>query len=83
MEDALKANYEEGFEDGEEKGEEKEKSVQVIQQVCRKLQKGKKAAVITEELEEEYERAERICAAAERCGLEADLEQIYAVFAET
>lgn len=75
MEDALRVNYEEGLEDGEEKG----KVLQLIQLVCRKLQKGKAMAVIAEELEEELEPIERICAAVEQCGLDADIENIYNV----
>lgn len=49
MEDALEVRYEEGFEDGMEKGE----LVKLIQQVCRKLQKGKTSEAITSELEED------------------------------
>ena len=47
MDDALKSNYEEGVEDGVDIGRE----VSLIQLVCRKLQKGKSAEVIAEELE--------------------------------
>ncbi|MCM1542088.1 MAG: hypothetical protein NC121_12635 [Blautia sp.] len=75
MEDALKANYEEGFEDGEEKG----KMLQLIQLVCRKIQKGKDAAVIAEELEEDIEPIRQICAVVEQCGLNAGIEKIYSV----
>lgn len=78
MEDALKANYEEGFEDGFEDGEEKGKILQLIRQVCSKLKKGETVDVIAEELEEEQNLIEKICAAAEGCGSEADSEQIFA-----
>lgn len=76
MEDALKANYEEGFEDGEEKGqkegekrgEKRGRALQLIQLVCRKLQKGKTAEVIAEELEAELDQIKQICDAAGQCG---------------
>ena len=77
MEDALRENYEEGFEDGEEEGKEEGKVLLLIQLVCRKLRKGKAAAVIAEELEEELETIEQICAVAEQCGLNEEPEKMY------
>lgn len=77
MEDALKANYEEGFEDGEEKGQKEGRALQLIQLVCRKLQKGKTAEVIAEELETELGQIKQICDAAEQCGVNAAPEIVY------
>lgn len=81
MEDALRENYEEGFEDGAEEGKkegkEEGKVLLLIQLVCRKLRKGKTAAVIAEELEEELETIEQICDVAEQCGLNEESEKMY------
>lgn len=77
MDDALEVRYEEGFEDGEEKGQ----ALVLIRQVCRKLQKGKTPQEIAEELEEEQELIDKICAAVEQCGVDSDIEDIYAVYA--
>lgn len=81
MEDALEVQYEEGFEAGVESGLEtgtqKGKVQMLIQQVCRKLKKGKSPAVIAEELEEEIVLVGRICAVVKQCGVDADLEHIY------
>lgn len=73
MEDALEVRYEEGFEDGEQKG----RMLNLIQLVCRKLQKGKSAEVIAEELEEDRAIIERICKAAEISNTYSDIEKIY------
>lgn len=76
MEDALEVRYEEGFEDGMEKGE----LVKLIQQVCRKLQKGKTSEAITSELEEDALLIDKICTAIEKSDPEAAPEQIYKTF---
>lgn len=65
MDDALEVRYEEGFEDGEEKGE----FLKLIKQVCRKLEKGKSPETIAEELDEEAELIDGICAAATKNGV--------------
>ncbi|MCM1540748.1 MAG: hypothetical protein NC121_05745 [Blautia sp.] len=80
MEDALRANYEEGYEDGEEEGKKKGQVLLLIQLVCRKLQKGKEASAIAEELEEEHGKIEQVCAAIKQCGPGADPEAIYDLF---
>lgn len=49
----------------------------MIQLVCRKLRKGKTAAVIAEELEEKLETIEQICDVAEQCGLNEESEKMY------
>lgn len=76
MEDALEVRYEEGFEDGMEKGE----LVKLIQQVCRKLQKGKTSEAIASELEEDALLIDKICTAIEKSDPEAAPEQIYKTF---
>ena len=73
MEDALEVRYEEGFEDGAEKGD----MLRLIQQVCRKLRKGKVASAIAEELEEELAVVDKICKAIEVCGTDEDMDKIY------
>lgn len=81
LEDAKKIWYEEAFEDGEEQGlatgRSQGKILSVIELVQRKLRKGKTAETITEELEESLENVERVCEAVEKCGLEADPQDIY------
>lgn len=73
LEDAKKIWYEEAFEDGEESG----RSHTLIEQVQRKLRKGKTAETIAEELEEPLENVERICEAVEKCGINANPQEIY------
>lgn len=73
FEDAMEVRYEEGFEDGAEKGD----MTRLIQQVCRKLQKGKNLELIAEELEEEFTVIEKICRAVEASGTNQDAEKVY------
>jgi hypothetical protein len=84
MEDALRANYEEGFEDreaeGEKIGEKKGKTLLLIQQVSVKLQKEKAADVIAEEPEADPGQISQICAAIQKCGLNDDPEKIFAEY---
>ena len=77
LEDAKKIWYEEAFEDGEERGRRQGEFLNMIKLVQRKLRKGKKAKTIAEELEESFANVERICEAVEKCGLEADPQEIY------
>lgn len=72
MEDALEVRYEEGVEDGE--------LLKLIQQVCRKLQKGKASEAIASELEEDALLIDKICAAVEKSNSDATPEQIYKTF---
>ena len=48
-----------------------------IEQVKKKLQKGKDTATIAEELEETRENVEQIIEAIEKCGLDVDASKIY------
>lgn len=81
LEDAKKIWYEEAFEDGEERGlitgRSQGGNIKLIDMVCQKLRKRKTLKTIAEELEEPLENVERICAAVEKCGLEADAIEIY------
>ena len=72
MDDALEVSYEEGFENGKTEGENRK----LIQLVCRLLQKGKEAAVIAEELEEEEAMVEKIETVGRNIGF-LDTERIY------
>ena len=78
VEEALEYRYNEGVEDGIERG----RLLALIDQVCRKLARGKSAQEIAEDLEEEQEMIEKVCEAAEICGypvsnpeLSADLKE--------
>ena len=73
MDDAMEVRYEEGFEDGALQG----KMCMLIQQVGRKLKKGKTVEVIAEELEEEPALIEHICVVMEQCGLDAEPKEIF------
>lgn len=80
LEDARKVWYQEAFEDGEESGQargvEQGQAIKLIAQTCCKLRKGKTPEVIAEELEESLENVEKICAAVDKCGLDADVMEI-------
>lgn len=52
--------------------------IQLIQAVCKKLQKSKSPAVIAEELEEELPEIEKIINAQQQAG-NYDVEQIYSI----
>lgn len=73
MEDALEANYEEGFEDGILRGEMNH----LIRLVHNKLSKGKSPELIADELEEELELILKICAAIGESTDTPDLDEIY------
>ena len=72
VEEALEYRYNEGVEDGLERGIEqgieRGRLLTLIDQVCRKLAKGKSAQEIAEDLEEEQELIEKVCETAEICG---------------
>ena len=81
MEDAKKIWQEEAYEDGEEagiqQGIEQGEKFTLLKQIQRKLQKGKTVEQIAEELEESLENIMQICAAMEKCGLDAEVQEIY------
>ena len=60
--------YDEGVTAGEEIGER----YKLVQQVCKKLAKGKSLERIAEELEEELESIAEICAVAKDCGMDVE-----------
>ena len=80
MEDALEVRYEEGFEDGEQRGLADGQVLKLVDLVCRKLQKGKTAVIIAEELDEPVLIIEKIVSAANKCGTDADVLTIYKTF---
>lgn len=61
--------YQYGVEDG--------KKLNLIEGICKKLQKGKNASIIAEELEEELSVVQNICEIASRFAPEYDVEKIY------
>lgn len=65
--------------DGVVKGEVKGRKLNLIEMICRKLKKGKLASQIAEELDEDLEETERICAAAGQCAPEYNSERIYQI----
>ena len=68
----------EGFiEEGRIEGREEGSQTKVIDQVCRKLRKGKDVNEIADALEEELSVVERICKAARELGTDCDVQKIY------
>ena len=76
MEDALEANYEEGYEDGLLVGTKRGELQKMIQQVTTKLSKGKTPDVIADELEEDIEIISKIYIAIQESDNAADVEII-------
>lgn len=62
---------------GEEHGKRIGRDTLLVEQVCRKLKKGKEPEQIADELEEELEVISAICKAAESAGPEYDCEVVY------
>ena len=60
-----------------EEGRQEGSQTKVIDQVCRKLRKGKDVNEIADALEEELPVVERICKAARELGTEYDVQKIY------
>ena len=60
-----------------ESGRNEGRNLRAIEQVKKKLQKGKDIETIVEELEETRENVEQIIAAIEKCGLDEDASEIY------
>ena len=77
MEDAKKIWQEEAYEDGEEAGIQQGEKLNLLKLIQRKLQKGKTAEQVAEELEEPLENIMQICAAIEEHGLDTDVCVIY------
>lgn len=74
--------YEDGFGDGFGKGIGKGALEKLIGQICKKLQKGKSAETIAEELEEDSAVIERIVRAAQKCAPDYDQDKIYQMIRE-
>ena len=69
----MAVRYREGLEDGEERG----MMLNQIDQIRRKIQKGKSAEIAAEELEEPLEHVTKIYTAFKQCGTETDALKIY------
>ncbi len=67
----------EGREQGEKIGKEIGKELTLVQQICKKLIKGKSASVIADEIEEEEELVKEISVIAEKYLPNYDAEKIY------
>ena len=74
---AIEGFIEEGRIEGRKEGRQEGSQTKVIDQVCRKLRKGKDADEIADALEEELSVVERICKAARELGTEYDVQKIY------
>lgn len=68
-----KGLYSRGLRQGRQEGEE----LKLINQVCRKLQKGKTPDKIADDLEEDISKIQKICDVVENCGNRYDVEEIY------
>lgn len=73
MEDALEANYEEGYEDGALRGEFNK----LLQMIYRKLNKGKTPEIIAEELDEDFELVDKICVQIQKSDGIINTDEIY------
>lgn len=58
-------------------GEERGRENKLVEQICRKLQKGKNAKLIAEELEEDIDYVAEICKAAENSAPDYDPRMVY------
>ncbi len=76
-EEGLAEGRAEGLQQGIQQGREQGEKQYLIQMVLRKLQKGKSAELIAEELEENPETVAHICTAAEKCATMTDTERVY------
>lgn len=76
-EEGLAEGRAEGLQQGIQQGREQGEKQYLIQMVLRKLQKGKSAELIAEELGENPETVAHICTAAEKCATMTDTERVY------
>ena len=68
----------EGIAEGKAEGQIKGKDLLLIEQVCKKLKKGKDIPTIADELEEDVAHISVICSAAEKYAPDYDAEKIFA-----
>ena len=54
--------------------------MKLISMICKKLQKGKVAAQIAEELDEELNLVQNICDVAKKCAPEYDADEVYRLY---
>ena len=64
---------EDGFEEGREAGEDHH----LVEQICKKLRRGKDVEQITDEVEEDLTRVSEICDVAERFSPDYDPEEVF------
>ncbi len=76
-EEGLEKGREEGMKKGMAKGLEKGEMKRLVNQVCRKMAKGKTPAAIAEELEEDTEEVRRICDLAAIYAPDYDSEKVF------
>ena len=72
-EDGFEEGREEGFERGREEGEDRH----LIEQICKKLRRGKDVEQIADEVEEDITRVQTICDIAERFAPEYDPDSVF------
>lgn len=77
LEDAMDVWKEEAFEDGQAAGRIEGGERKLVEQICRKLKRGKIPEVIADELEEELSVIREICNTAKNYEPEYDSDQIY------
>lgn len=75
-EDGFEDGFENGFEDGFDNGQQNGKLLQLTELICRKLQKNKSPETIAEELEEDIDTIQYICAIAKDFASDYDVAKI-------
>ena len=78
--ESMERGMERGFEHGIERGIERGEDLKIIEQVCKKIKKGKDAERIAEELEEEYGKISSICDVAVKFAPGYDYSKIYSAW---
>ena len=74
--DSLEEGWKEGRKEGMEIGYSRGETSKLVSLICRKLQKGKSAEIIADELEEDLETVKRICQVAEGFAPGYDVQEI-------
>lgn len=74
---------EQGLEEGREQGREQGSNQRLVNQICRKLRKGKVPEEIAEALEEKLDVIQSICQAAAAFAPDFDEEKVYHAWRET
>lgn len=82
LEEGIQQGIQKGLQQGVQQGISQGEITKLVTLICRKLKKGKTAAVIAEELEEDPALVESICKTAESFAPDYDTEKIYAALRE-